>query len=59
MDVKEYCCEAMAMANMQRQIVWSSDEDCGWVIKCDAFTDALVDITHCPWCGDRLPTEEK
>ena len=59
MDNHEYCCPEMAVAFELRQIYPSMDEDGGWNVRGgDAFTDVLICISFCPYCGERLPTDK-
>jgi hypothetical protein len=48
----------MAVAFEQRQIYPSMDEDGGWNVRVDSFTDALENIRHCPFCGSELPSDK-
>ena len=44
MDEPRFCCAEMAVSFEQRQIYPSMDEDSGWNVRIDSFTDALTNI---------------
>jgi hypothetical protein len=58
MDEPRFCCAEMAVSFEQRQIYPSMDEDSGWNVRIDSFTDALTNIRYCPFCGNLLPSDK-
>ena len=50
-----FCCERMAVAFNQRQIVWSNDGGGSWNVAVGPLDDfALEGVAFCPWCGEKM-----